>query len=120
MGSSIFDWTKLEPKATKTGERRDVTDRPTPTLVNFECHVTTINAGEKPHAPHHHPDEEILLVKEGELEVMINGTTQRAGPGSIAFISSGDEHGWRNVGATAATYYVMRVKTEATPVVAMK
>lgn len=120
MGSSIFDWTKLEPKATKTGERRDVTDRPTPTLANFECHVTTINAGEKPHAPHHHPDEEILLVKEGELEVMINGTTQRAGPGSIAFISSGDKHGWRNVGATAATYYVMRVKTEATPVVAMK
>ncbi len=120
LGSSIFDWEKFTVKATKTGERRDVTDLPTLTLANFECHITTLKAGEAPHAPHHHPDEEIILVKEGELDVTINGTTQRAGPGSICFLSSGDEHGWRNVGDTAATYYVLRLKTEATPVVAMK
>lgn len=120
LGSSIFDWTKFVTKATKTGERRDVTDLPTLTLANFECHITTLRAGETPHAPHHHPDEEIILVKEGVLEVMINGITTRAGPGTIAFISSGDEHGWKNVGDTAATYYVIRIKTEATPVVAMK
>jgi len=116
LGSSIFDWSKLEVKATKTGERRDVTDRPTLTLANFECHITTLRVGETPHAPHHHPDEEIILVKEGQLDVTINGTTQRAGPGSIVFASSGDEHGWKNAGDTAATYYVIRIKTEATPV----
>lgn len=120
LGSSIFEWTKLETKATRTGERRAVTDRPTLTLANFECHITTLQAGETPHAPHHHPDEEIILVKEGQLDVTINGTTQRAGPGSICFISSADVHGWKNVGDTAAIYYVIRIKTEATPVVAMK
>ncbi len=120
FGSSIFDWEKLQPKATKTGERRDVTDLPTLTLANFECHITTLRAGETPHAPHHHPDEEIILVKEGQMEVTIIGTTQRAGPGSICFISSGDEHDWKNVGDTNATYYVIRLKTEATPVVALK
>ena len=119
-GSSIFDWTKLEAKATKTGERRDVTDLPTLTLANFECHITTLKAGEAPHAPHRHPDEEIILVKDGQMDVTINGVTQRAGPGSICFISSGDEHGWKNAGDTVATYYVFRLKTEATPVVAMK
>lgn len=118
LGSRIFDWTKLEAKATKTGERRAVVDLPTLTLANFACHVTTINAGESPHAPHHHPDEEIILVKEGVLEVTINGTTQRVGPGSICFITSGDEHGWKNAGDTAATYYVLRLKTELTPIVA--
>jgi quercetin dioxygenase-like cupin family protein len=118
MGSSIFEWTKLEMKPTKTGERRDVTNLPTLTLANFECHITTLKAGETPHAPHHHPDEEIILVKEGQLDVTIQGTTQRAGPGSIVFVSSGDEHGWKNVGDTAAIYYVIRIKTEATPVVA--
>ncbi|HWA27715.1 MAG TPA: cupin domain-containing protein [Lacunisphaera sp.] len=120
MGSSIFDWNKLEAKATKTGERRDVTDKPTSTLANFECHITTLKAGEAPHAPHHHPDEEIVLVKEGQMDVTINGVTQRAGPGSVVLITSGDEHGWRNVGDTTATYYVMRLKTEATPLVAAK
>jgi len=120
MGSSIFDWSKLEARATKTGERRDVTDKPTSTLANFECHITTLKAGESPHAPHHHPDEEIVLVKEGQMDVTINGVTQRAGPGSVVLITSGDEHGWKNVGDTPATYYVMRLKTEATPVVAAK
>lgn len=120
LGSSIFDWSKLEVKATKSGERRDVIDRPTLTLANFECHITTLKAGETPHAPHRHPDEEIILIKEGQLDVTINGTTQRAGPGSICFLSSGDEHGWKNAGDTVATYYVIRIKTEATPVVALK
>ncbi len=120
LGSSIFEWTKLEAKATRTGERRDVTDRPTLTLANFECHITTLRAGETPHAPHRHPDEEIILVKEGQLDVTISGTTQRAGPGSIVFVSSGDEHGWKNAGDTVVTYYVIRLKTEDTPVVAMK
>ena len=119
MGSSVFDWSKLEVKTTKTGERRDVTDRPTLTLANFECHITTLKAGESPHAPHHHPDEEIILVKEGQMAVTINGTMQRAGPGSICYITSGDEHGWKNVGDTVATYYVIRIKTEATPAVAI-
>jgi quercetin dioxygenase-like cupin family protein len=120
MGSSIFQWDKLEAKATKTGERRDVTNSPTSTLANFECHITTLRAGEAPHAAHHHPDEEIVLVKEGQMDVTINGRTQRAGPGSIVLITSGDEHGWKNVGDTTATYYVIRLKTEATPAVATK
>jgi len=117
MGSSVFDWAKLETKATKTGERREVCDRPTSTLANYECHITTLKAGEAPHGSHHHPDEEIVLVKEGQLDVTIKGHTQRVGPGSIVIITSGDEHGWKNTGDTAATYYVMRLKTEATPAV---
>jgi len=40
--SSVFDWTKLEIKPNKTGERRDVVNSPTNTLASFECHVTTL------------------------------------------------------------------------------
>jgi quercetin dioxygenase-like cupin family protein len=115
MGSAIWNWNDLKVVATKTGERRAVVDSPTSTLDNFECHVTTINAGLAPHAPHRHPDEEIVLVAEGELDVTLNGVTTRATPGSIVFVSSNDEHGWKNAGDTPATYYVMRVKSESTP-----
>jgi quercetin dioxygenase-like cupin family protein len=115
LGSTIFAWDQLKVEPTKTGLRRAVTDLPTATLANYECHITTIRAGTAPHAPHHHPDEEILLLKEGQLDVTINGHTQRIGPGSIVLVASGDEHGWSNAGETDATYYVMRVKTEATP-----
>jgi quercetin dioxygenase-like cupin family protein len=115
LGSSIFHWDKLAATATKVGERRAMTSLPTATMGNFSVHATTVNAGEAPHAPHRHADEEIVLVKEGRLDVTINGVTTRVGPGSIFFISSGDEHGWRNAGDTAATYYVLRLVTEATP-----
>jgi quercetin dioxygenase-like cupin family protein len=115
LGSRVFEWAQLAAKATKTGERRDVVDSPTLTMAKFECHVTTLNAHEAPHAPHHHPDEEIVLVKEGALDVTINGTTTRAVAGSIIFASSNEEHGWRNAVGVPATYYVMRIVTDQTP-----
>lgn len=115
LGSRVFDWAKLEVKPTKTGERRAVFDSPTTTLANFECHVTTLQAGVAAHAAHRHPDEEIILVREGTLDVTINGVTTRAGAGSIFFYGSNDEHGMRNVGDTTASYYVIRIVTDITP-----
>ena len=87
----------------------------TVTLKNLETHITTINAGEAPHAPHRHPDEEMVLIREGTLEVNLNGQMQRAGAGSVLFFASNDLHGMRNVGTTRASYHVIRMVTEATP-----
>lgn len=114
LGSSVFEWEKLSPKSTAVGERREITNLPTATLNNLECHVTTLRPGQMAHAPHHHPDEEIILVKEGLLDATINGHTQRAGVGSVLFYASNDEHGMKNVGDAMATYYVLRVVTAAT------
>jgi quercetin dioxygenase-like cupin family protein len=82
--------------------------------------VTTIRPGDVPHPPHRHPDEEMILIKEGTLEVTINGETQRAGAGSIFFYASNDLHGMRNVGSTPATYYVFRFVTAKTPSLAAR
>jgi quercetin dioxygenase-like cupin family protein len=57
----------------------------------------------------------MILIKEGTLEVTINGETQRASAGSIFFYASNDLHGMRNVGLTPATYYVFRFVTAKTP-----
>ncbi len=115
MKSTVIDWSKLEVKTTKTGERRELFDGPTATLNNFEGHVTTLKPGETPHPPHRHPDEEMIIVKEGTLEVMINGETKRAGAGSVFFYASNDLHGLKNVGDTTATYFVFRFITPTTP-----
>ena len=109
LGSAVFDWSKLEAKPTKVGARRDVFDAATATLGALECHVTTVNPGEAPHAAHRHSDEELILVKEGTLEVTINGVARPAGPGAVVFFASNDVHGLRNAGGTPATYYVLRI-----------
>jgi quercetin dioxygenase-like cupin family protein len=115
MGSTVIDWEKLPVKPTQVGERRELFDHPTATFTNFEGHVTTINPGEVAHPPHRHPDEEMVIIKTGTLEVTINGVAQRAGAGSVFFYASNDLHGMRNVGPAPATYFVFRFITAATP-----
>lgn len=115
LGSLVLDWSKLPVIPTSRGERRDFFDGPTATLTNFECHATTLNPGETPHEAHRHPDEEMVVVKDGTVEVTINGRAQSAGAGSVFFFASGDLHGLRNVGATTASYHVFRFITATTP-----
>lgn len=115
LPTTVFDWTKLAPKKTAKGERRDIVDRRTATFTNFESHVTTLRAGEEAHPPHVHADEEIVIVKEGTLEAAFQGRTERAPAGSMLFFAANDRHGMRNVGGTTASYYVIRIITADTP-----
>lgn len=120
LRSQVYVWEELAVQPTKTGERRAILNSPTVTCNNLSCHATTLHAGLAAHAAHRHPDEELVLVKEGTIDVMVNGDTQRAGPGSIFFFTSNDEHGMRNAGDTTATYYIIRFITAATPKPAAK
>jgi len=73
----------------------------------IELHETELAPGERPHPPHHHVHEEMVLVREGTLEVTISGKSVRLGPGSVGFVASNEEHGWRNVGNSNAKYWVI-------------
>ena len=108
MGSTIFDWTSIQVQPTKTGSKRQFFQAPTSTLDEFESHVTTLNKGEAAHAPHAHADEELLIVKEGTVEALVNGDWVKLGPGSVIFQASCIDHAIRNVGETPATYHVIK------------
>jgi quercetin dioxygenase-like cupin family protein len=41
---------------------------------------------------HHHPQEEVWQILEGELEISIGGETRRAGPSMAAIVPAGTEH----------------------------
>jgi len=115
LASTLWEWSALAVKPTKTGERREVVNSPTRTLVSYQCHLTTLNPGQAPHAGHNHPDEEIMVVKDGLMEATVGGEVHRLGPGDMLFVASGEEHGWRNAGDTVATYYVIRFISTTTP-----
>ena len=108
MHSHVFDSVSIKAEPTKTGARREVFDAPTATLERFASHITTLNPGEAPHAAHRHPEEELMIVKEGTLEVMLEGKPTRAEAGGMIFCASNELHGIRNVGKTPATYYVVK------------
>jgi XRE family transcriptional regulator, regulator of sulfur utilization len=108
MGSKIFDWDALKVEKTNVGERRDVVRAPTATLDELEMHITTLNAGQQSHAPHQHAAEELIIIKEGQLESFVNGEYRKVGPGSIVFQASNQLHAIRNIGKTSATYHVVQ------------
>jgi XRE family transcriptional regulator, regulator of sulfur utilization len=111
LSSSIYDWNKMTVESTNVGARRTVFRSPTATLDELECHITTLNPGQTSHPPHKHPEEEIIIVKEGTVESLVNGTLQRVGPGSVIFQASNQEHAIRNVGDAPATYHVFSWKS---------
>ena len=109
MHSSVFNWADLKVVSTKTGERRAVFDASTPALANLECHITTLNPGKVPHLPHRHPEEELMIVKEGTLETIQEGRTNVVTAGGIIFEASNELHGLRNIGTNRATYFVIKL-----------
>lgn len=108
MRSSVFQWAAMKVTPTKAGERRAVFDAQTRTLERFTCHITTLNPGEAPHEGHRHPEEEMMIVREGTVEAVQNGVTNLVEAGGIIFCASNEMHGLRNAGTNRATYFVLK------------
>lgn len=115
MGSEVFDWNRIPVQPTPYGSVRHFFSAPTATLENLELHVTTLNPGHAPHAPHRHPNEEMLIIQQGTVEALSNGEWKPVGPGSVIFNASNQLHGVRNRGSVPAVYHVLNWKTAATP-----
>ena len=114
LASTAFSWESIKVVATKVGEKRQFFDAPTSTLNNLECHVTTLNAGEMAHAPHMHPEEELTIVKEGTVEVLVNGEMKIVGAGSVVFQAANTLHSIKNVGSTKAVYHAIKWRSDKT------
>jgi quercetin dioxygenase-like cupin family protein len=112
LGTTFVDWDSLTVRTTPIGQQRSVFDNPTPTLEKFEVHITTLRPGMLSHPVHQHAWEEMLLIKEGDVDVQINGQKHHAGPGYLIFFASHDPHNLQNVGTTPATYYVINFYTD--------
>ncbi len=107
MGSTSVSWEEIEAMP-KKGRAWQVFQAPTATLDELELHVTTLEVGGTPHPAHKHPDEEIVIIKQGTVEATANGQTKRLGPGSILFQAANQMHSLRNVGDVPAVYHVIK------------
>lgn len=111
--SGVYSFSKAKIEKTGSGEKRQLIDGETTHLENFEIHTTMLEPGKAPHGSHVHADtEEIVLVKDGQIEVTINNEKKVIGPGSLAFFMPGDEHGIENISKFQATYYIIKYKSK--------
>ncbi|MGD0096897.1 MAG: cupin domain-containing protein [Terracidiphilus sp.] len=120
MGSAVFNWNDIQAKPTEVGSVRSFFKARTATLDELEIHVTTLEPGKTSHPPHQHPNEELIIIKQGTVETLSNGEWKRAGPGSVIFNASNQLHGLRNVGSDEAVYHVINWRSSTTPEVQQK
>jgi quercetin dioxygenase-like cupin family protein len=110
LASTTFPFEEMHPhKVNDVAESRSIVNGTTPTGERVEVHQTKLSPGGAPHPPHHHAHSEFWLIKEGTVELTINGKQHRLGPGSVAFAASNDEHGIKNVGDVPAVYFVVAI-----------
>jgi quercetin dioxygenase-like cupin family protein len=107
LPSKTFNFDDLPVKINGKNKSRAVLKGDTHSGFPIEMHMTELAPGEAPHPPHHHVHEEMLLLKEGTMEVTISGKVTKIGPGSSVYVASNEEHGWHNAGTTNALYFVI-------------
>jgi quercetin dioxygenase-like cupin family protein len=111
LPSKTYEFSSLPVKGNPAthNESRQVFDGTTHEGVSIDLHITTLAPGQMPHPAHHHEWEEMIFVQTGTLEVLIKGDVTRIGPGSVAYVASNEQHGWKNVGDVPSQYFVFAI-----------
>ena len=109
LTSNVYKFEELPAKPNGENVGRAVFDGLTHAHYPLELHMTELGPGLAPHAPHHHVHEEVLMLRYGQLDVTIQGVTTRATAGSIVYVNSNEQHGWKNPGPERAQYFVIAV-----------
>ena len=117
LGPTVFQWDKMQPHKTSTGEVSLLYKGPTATVNQLEMHVSTLNPGLASHPPHRHVNEELIILREGECETLSGGEWVKVEPGSVVFNASNSLHGFRNVGTMPAVYHVINWSPNKSPTV---
>ena len=109
LQSEMFPFEKMVGRKGATTEIREILKGKMATGESVEVHQTTLIPGGMPHPPHRHIHSEMWLIREGTVELTVEGKSTRMGPGSLGFVHSNDEHGIKNVGDKPATYFVVEI-----------
>jgi len=105
-----FDQLLVRSSANGAMKSRSVFDGVTTRGQRITAHISELAPGQAPHPPARQKHEEIIILREGTLEVTLNGETSTIGPGSVIFIPFEELAGWKNSGTTVAQYYVVSIE----------
>jgi mannose-6-phosphate isomerase-like protein (cupin superfamily) len=112
LPSKAYPFDRLTGRQTATIKSYQILTGDTHSGYRLDLHESELPGGMAPHPPHRHVHEELLFIREGEMEVTVNGEMTRLGPGSCAYLASNDLHGYRNPGTLPSKYFVLALGTD--------
>src|SRR5690349_6724458 len=87
LPSKAYPFERLTGRQTATIKSYQILTGDTHSGYRVDLHESELPGGMAPHPPHKHVHEELLFVREGEMEVTVNGQSSRLGPGSCAYLA---------------------------------
>lgn len=109
MKTQHFRYDALPVATNGKNKRLDMFRAKTHTGFKIQSHSSDIAPGEVNHPPHQHLREEMMLIREGTIELTVAGKAYRLGPGDVGVIGSNEMHNARNVGTTRALYFIVNI-----------
>jgi mannose-6-phosphate isomerase-like protein (cupin superfamily) len=83
-------------------------DGDTPASSKFVTGRLVLDAGQTPHPPHTHVEEEVMVIEQGHGEIDVNGKITKVGPGSVMYTEPNVPHGIVNTGDTSIVFYFIK------------
>lgn len=87
----------------------------TASLSSMSSHYSVLAPGRTPHPPHVHPEEELLIILEGDAEVVLASNPSDQNPtilpltaGQFSYYPTGQHHTIRNVSDRNVTYLMFK------------
>jgi mannose-6-phosphate isomerase-like protein (cupin superfamily) len=109
LPSAVYPFASLPVHRSPKVATRPILKGKLATGESVEVHETVLPAGGAPHPPHHHVHTEMWLIREGTVEITIEGKAHRLDGGSLAMVRSNEEHGITNPTDKPATYFVVAI-----------
>jgi len=107
-GALVLNADSLTFKPSARGGRVSYFESSTAMCENLEIHITQLNSKGPSHTPHTHIDTEMIIMIEGESEMVINDKTYQASAGDIYLMNSNDMHGISNIKDSPCKYFAIR------------
>lgn len=109
--STAHNWKNLPVEKTKTGQSREIYKGKSTAFEYTEASAITLNGKKStPLTKVTEGYEELIIIKEGTLQITLDGKSQTLGIGSVIIAFAGSEYKIKNSDKTSSTFYTLRWK----------
>lgn len=91
------------------GESRSIVQGVLATGESVALHESMLPVGSVPNPAHRIEHSEFIVVREGTLEYVHDGKTEKVGPGGVIYVAFETLHQVKNVGDVPAKYVVIAI-----------
>jgi (S)-ureidoglycine aminohydrolase len=112
IATDVYAWKDAPVEKTDAGSKRLIAKGSATDFASMEVAATTLNPGKGEAGMVDVNLEEMIFIKDGSLQIAINGAAKTVGRGSVAVILPGDRFSVTNTANGEMTFYTLRYQSK--------